>query len=207
MPSREEKALQQARARAEQAGWKDVELAVRLQSEVVAAEVALAQSRDEPWAEIIDLGDWRGGAPLPHLVSGGRDAILVCHENVRVSGWDGTTVRVVAPDDHDPEPLIVLTFRRCTSIRFGFPNDDVLHGLRIPGVRPARAHRVHNSAWIAELDRIESVHPTPHRFEGTHYLLSFHDDLFEAIAHDVEVERVTSTLSDALADAARRITR
>lgn len=163
--------------------------------------------RAQSWAEILDLDvEWDGGAPLPHVVSDAATSIVVCRAEQRNSAWDGTTVRVVSASDDEAEPLLVFTFTGCRSIRFGLPDVDVLRGLRIEGVQPWRAHRVHESAWLAELNRIESVHPTPSPVEGVHYLFSFHDDLFEAVAQGFEVTRVRSTIRDALRDAVERLT-
>jgi hypothetical protein len=139
------------------------------------------------------------------VVSDSNTTILLCRASNRDPNWDGTSIRVVSPSDTEAEPLLVFTFRQCTSIRFGFPNEDVLDGIPIAGVRGYKAHRIHDSAWVAELNRIESVHPTPHVLTPTHFLLAFHDEIFEAAADRVAVVTVVATLGDALLDASRRL--
>jgi hypothetical protein len=142
-------ALRAARARAEAAGWSDWALASQLHEDVRIAEVNLAQATGEPWAEVLDLGvEWDGGAPLPHLVSGSGKTIVVCRSQARDPEWNGTTVRVVSASDAGIEPLLVLKFEGCTSVRFGFPNVDVLHGLGIAGTKAYQAHPVINSPWL-----------------------------------------------------------
>jgi hypothetical protein len=55
------------------------------------------------------------------------------------------------------------------------------------------AHRVENSPWIAAERKTNSVH-TQFREEAwkgwTHYLLLFHDNLFECIAKNHKVHRL-----------------
>ncbi len=44
------------------------------------AERELASARGEQYAQVIDIGPgWDGGAPLPHLISNGSRAFIVCH--------------------------------------------------------------------------------------------------------------------------------
>jgi hypothetical protein len=179
---------------------------------VYEAERRLAESRGEEWAEVIDLGvRWDIGAPLPHLVSNASTAILVCHASVRDPNWDGTYVRVASPSDTDAASLLEFTFTGCHSALIGGPNDEVRagHPLHGSGLQPYEAHVVHNSAWIAREERINSVHPM-HTAEGyrqlNHYLFLFHDELFEALALDVSVRSINGTIADVLTASVRQLT-
>jgi hypothetical protein len=58
---------------------------------------------------------------------------------------------------------------------------------------------------VAELTRTESVHPSPYAIEGVHYLLSFHDDTFEAVARTVTATRVDGVFADVLQAACRDV--
>jgi hypothetical protein len=96
------------------------------------------------------------------------------------------------------------------AIRFGTPNDEVLHGhpLHGKGLEPYAAHLIANSAWLAELQRINSVHPyyDPARWLSyEHYLLTFHDDTFECIAATRQTEVLRASFADALAIATQRL--
>lgn len=178
----------------------------------LAAERALAEARSEQWADPIDFGvQWSGGAPLPHVMSNGSTAILVCHEELRDSGWDGTFTTVVSPQDEQPSALLEFTFTSCEAVRLGGPNDEALHGhpLHGRGLGGYRPFLVRNSSWIAEAERINSVHAY-HRAEVyrrlNHFFFVFHDEMFEVLAERVQVERVDATLRDCLRAAADRLT-
>ena len=171
-----------------------------------------AKSTGGPWAELLDLGrQWDAGAPLPHVVSGNGTCVLVCRASEPDPSWDGTSVKVVSPSDPALSALLIYTFRGFHSIKFGGPNDEVMHGhpLSGRGLVQYGAHVIHESPWLAEEEQINSVHPH-HNAEGyrrlRHYLFAFHDETFEALARDVEVRLVASTMADQLHEAVRQMT-
>jgi hypothetical protein len=175
------------------------------------AERQLGAQRGEPWAEPLGLGvRWDLGAPLPHLVSNGSTAVLLCHASTVDPHWDGTYVSVVSPADHEPVSLLQFTFEGCHATKFGGPNDEVLsgHALYSRGLEGYQPHIVHNSPWIAEEERINSVH-SYHRGgwheRMRHYFFVFHDEMFEALAREVRVESVHGILLDRLQQAARNV--
>lgn len=161
---------------------------------------------------LLDLGPkWDTGAPLPHVVTSSNTCVLVCHASESDPAWDGSFVTVVSPSDPAPSPLVVFTFRRVHSIKFGGPNDEVMHGHPFSdrGLVPYGAHIIHKSPWIAEEEQINSVHPL-HRAQGyrslRHYFFAFRDETFEALARDVEVRFVVSTMASQLQEAVRLFT-
>lgn len=146
---------------------------------------------------------WNVGAPLPHLISNGLRSIVVCHAARVDPHWDGTSATVVSPSDPEPAQLLEFTFDQCHATRFGSPNDEVLHGhpLFSRGLDGYRPHLVHNSAWIADEEAINSVHPMHRggwRERLNHYFFVFHDEVFEAIAQSVTVRTVRATMSEAM---------
>lgn len=177
------------------------------------AERELAATRGEEWAAPLDLGvQWESGAPLPHVVSDGRTTILICFSAVADPTWDGTSVRVADVDDPEQHDLLEFTFEGCHATKFGGPNDESLggHPLFSRGLVGYEPHIVHNSSWIADEEAIDSVHPQHRggwadRFD--HYFFVFHDEMFEAIARSVTVERVRGTLRERLFEAVERIGR
>ena len=95
-------------------------------------------------------------------------------------------------------------FVGCTAVRFGFPNDEVLHGhpLYGAGLQFYAAHQIAGSPWLAELRQIEALHrraPAVPFADSRHYLLAFHDSTLEAIALDIEIGQRFATSADALA--------
>lgn len=175
------------------------------------AQRRLADARNQAWAEPLDLGvKWDVGAPLPHLLSNGSKAVLICHASVTDPSWDGAYVTVASPSDPKPTDMLEFTFRGCHAVTLGGPNDEVLHGhpLHDRGLDGYRPHIVHNSDWIAKEEAINSVHV--HHKGGwheqmNHYFFVFHDEVFEAIARSVEVRTVRATMAECLSNAAQII--
>jgi hypothetical protein len=190
-------------------GWDRGDESMRAEAAVLVAERELAAAKGEQYAEVIDLGvTWDGGAPMPQVISDGSTAVLLCYaseapSNTRVEGAR-TSVATNGRSD-----LIRFTFSRCSSIRFGSPNDEALHGhpLYGRGLQFYQAHIVRNSAWVAELNAIRSAHSGNRGpSDETHFLFAFHDDTFEAIADEVRVEDIEGSMRSALAAEAARQT-
>jgi hypothetical protein len=171
--------------------------------------IALAASRGEPWAEVIDLGViWDTGAPEPHIVSDGSKVILLCYAAESTPGW-------YAPESQRSsgelnELLIEITFTRCWSFKFGSPNDETLHAhpLYGRGLQFYAAHKVYNSSWVAEIEALQASHDRyvgPGSVTADHYVLAFHDDTFEAIADAVDVKLVEGTMRDLIGTAAQSL--
>ncbi len=166
------------------------------------AERDLASARGEQYAQVIEIGPrWDVGAPLPHLISNGSRAFVVCLASLPDPEWDGTWVNVGSPADADPSLFVVIELRGCSQIRFGGPNDEAIsgHPLYGKGLDGYRAHEVFNSRWIEEVITVNSVHPhhsdTPF-WRLHHYALLFHDEMLEALALDVESRLVNGTMRE-----------
>lgn len=191
------------------------ELAGNLSSEMMPAlraahdeqlqpERELAAARGEQYAQVIGLGPrWDTGAPLPHLISNGSRAFIVCLADQPDPHWDGTYVTVVSPDDTRPSLFVVIELWGCTELRFGGPNDEAIagHPLHGKGLDGYRAHKVINSAWIDDAIRVNSVHP--HHSDGPfrrlhHYVLLFHDEMLEALAGGIEARLTEATMREIL---------
>ena len=172
--------------------------------EQLHAERELAAARGEQYAQVIDFGPrWDGGAPLPHLISNGSRAFIVCHADQPDPHWDGTYVTVVSPADSHTSLFVVIELWGCAGIRFGGPNDEAIggHPLHGKGLDGYRAHEVINSAWIEDAIRVNSVHPhhsgDPFR-RLHHYVLLFHDEMLEALADGIEARLTEGTRREIL---------
>lgn len=183
----------------------DTMLALRAaHDEQLKAERELAAARGGQYAQVIDLGlRWNTGAPLPHLISDGSRAFIVCLADQPSPDWDGTYVTVVSPADARASLLVVIELRGCAEIRFGGPNDEAIagHPLHGKGLDGYRAHEVVNSAWIEDAIRVNSVHP--HHSDAPfrrlhHYVLAFHDEMLEALADGIEARLTEGTMREIL---------
>jgi hypothetical protein len=143
----------------------------------------------DPVAEVIERPDlvWTADVPRPVLVSSEHRALFAFMHN------DGQAR--------------VAEFIGCVTVRFGFPNDEALHGHPLWGSGLAfyELHNVTNSPWLAELRQTESAHPSapPDPFPNArHLVLTFHDSMLEAVADDVVVLGRHESLSAAIAEMA-----
>lgn len=116
---------------------------------------------------------WDVGAPEPVVVSSERRTLFAFYLSDLVVD-DGFEVQVAE-------------FTNCLAVRFGFPNDEALHGhpLWDSGIDYYALHEVYDSEWVELLRAIERQHPhSPDLpFEAAkHYLLTFKESTLEAIA-------------------------
>jgi len=181
------------------------------QQDVLAAEREVARIAGDEYAEELDFElRWDTGAPLPHVVANGHRTFLLFYLPNRDPDWDGTWVRVVDPAAPQPHPLGVVEFHRVHAVTLGGPNDEALdgHPLSGKGLRAYAAHRVVNSRWIADAERVNSVHPQ-HRggWHGRlhHYVFCFHDETFECLAGSFTTRRYVGSPRTVLSELIGRL--
>lgn len=145
--------------------------------------------RSKARAEVIEVEGlvWTAGAPRP---------VVVASEDRTLFAFAGTEAADAA--------CIVAEFESCLSVRFGFPNDEVMNGHPLWGRGLAfyAAHEVVNSPWLAEMRAVETAHPMAAKqpfAEHRHFLLTYHDSTLEALAHEVVVHRAHASTDDAVA--------
>ena len=132
------------------------------------------------------------GAPCPLVLSDELVTVVAFYVEENDENWDGTTVRVVHPDS-DGELVALLRFDRCYAHLLGPPNDEAFsgHPLAGRGLQPYSAVVVENSSWVRGLERMNAIHPhhRPEAFKARkHFILSFHDSVFECVAERYDVE-------------------
>jgi hypothetical protein len=92
----------------------------------------------------------------------------------------------------DSDDFVILEFARARAHYFGAPNDEALRGhpLTSRGLTPYASFEVLNSSWIRLLEARNRVHQQhdPKRFLALrHFILTFHDSIFECVAADVSI--------------------
>ena len=83
----------------------------------------------------------------------------------------------------------IVEFENCSVTKFGYPNDEAWSG--IPRTRGLSYgfYEVLNSAWKSELETLNRhSFPETKAWNGRHFLILFHDSLFECIARDFKIE-------------------
>jgi hypothetical protein len=215
--SEAERRLAEARARVRELssaaarGFGDWAALRAADQEVLAAEREVAKIAGDEYAVELDLElAWDVGAPLPHLLADGHKTYLLFYLANPDPDWDGTWVRIVDPAATKAEPLGVVEFNHVHSVKLGGPNDEAIggHPLSGKGLRAYAAHQVVNSRWIAEAERINSVHP---RHQGgwhdrfNHYVFCFHDETFECLAEGFTAERCIGSPRAVLSELVDRV--
>ncbi|MGK4002433.1 hypothetical protein WMF31_07410 [Sorangium sp. So ce1036] len=148
--------------------------------------------------ELSDLAQSSVGAPLP-VVLANEHQVYVTYI-VERQGWDGTAIRSVTPRSED-ETIAVVQFVRPSAHFFGPPNDEAFsgHPLASRGLQPYGAFEVTRSSWLRALDRRNRVHPCHSAslyVDLRHFILAFHDSIFECIACGYESRLLRGSVSD-----------
>lgn len=148
--------------------------------------------------QLADFPQSSVGAPTPTIIASEQTLFVAFYIEQRDPNWDGTTCKVVTPDTND-EPVAVIRFIRATAHFFGPPNDEAFsgHPLAKRGLKPYGAFEVLSSSWIRALESMNSVHPChrPESFSSCrHFIVTFHDTIFECIAHNFAVEQPSGSL-------------
>ncbi len=92
--------------------------------------------------------------------------------------------------------VFVLKFINCLKQTFGMPGDETLRGYRYYalGMRPYSFYELNGSDWIEELRSIDRAHPRFNPDKWTHYkhyIITFHDSMFECVAQGFEIREET----------------
>jgi hypothetical protein len=95
-------------------------------------------------------------------------------------------------DTFEEEHVICLDFPGPRKHRFGRPNDETIsgHPYYQLGLMTGGFYELENSDWIAELQKIASLHQyyDPNKWSKLkHYILTFHDNMFECVAESFTV--------------------
>jgi hypothetical protein len=177
----------------------------------IVGERDVARLKGEQYADRLDLGVRIDiGAPTPRVISDTWNTLVVFYLGEPDPNWDGTYATLVDPGDPSPAAVGLIHFTGAYLTKFGGLNDEAIHGhpLYGRGLEAYRAHVVHNSTWIDEAEKANSVHPD-HRpgwhDQYTHFVISFHDEMFECIANGWHAEVLTVSFSDGLHIAADRL--
>ncbi|WP_411028904.1 hypothetical protein [Spongiimicrobium sp. 3-5] len=131
---------------------------------------------------------WDGGAPMPQVFSNDGKVYLT----YIVADWDEESIEDFRTLEHDGyEGFHALVEFEGNTFKFGIANDEVFSGLPLYGQGLEWAQIVENSKWVAELKKIQKVHPyyDESRWENRkHYLLTFKDNIMEVIATEYKIE-------------------
>lgn len=167
--------------------------------------------KTKEYAKVIDWKPgWDIGAPMPQIFSNGYKTYLIYMIREPDPNWDGTYVTMIDTTSETIYPLALVEFIRPFTHRFGTVNDEAGHGhpLYSKGLEFYSAHIVENSTWIDALKTMHKVHPYFNENTWTarkHFLLFFHDEMFEIIAQDFKIETYETTFLDLATEVIKRM--
>ena len=142
-------------------------------------------------AQLNEIPDMNRGAPCPIVLRDEWTTVVGFYLATPPTPTFGIEVRVVSPSEAQL-PICIVSFHRCMAVYSGPPGTDDLgcHPLADRGLRRSSAYEVVHSSWIDQLMRRPSVN-SDHGVEvmrrKRHFILTFHDFIFECIADDLEV--------------------
>lgn len=137
--------------------------------------------------EIKGLFEMDTGAPSPTVISNDTELFIAFYANKQSTS--------VIPQERNTiydTGIFALKFKRYLKYTFGFPGDETLHGhpYRKLGLESYSFYELRNSDIIKSLQEIGKVHPEYNREQWKmykHYILTFHDNMFECIAQGFEI--------------------
>ena len=160
--------------------------------------------------EITDIPQSSIGAPIPTVVAGEHKTVVFFYADAADPEWDGTTTRVVSGTS-EGEVCVMVCFHNCYAHYFGPPNDEAFEGhpLSNRGLKPYANFEVTNSSWLRSLEKMNAVHEYHDKSkffrDKNHFVLAFHDSIFECIAESYTHQTEESSISDLLPKAKEHV--
>ncbi len=161
-------------------------------------------------AVVIDwIPQWDGGAPMPQVFSNGRKTYLTYLINEPDPNWDGSYVSMIDNTSNVQHSLALVEFHGGT-FRFGIAGDELFGALPLSnkGLKGYEAHIIKNSSWMEEIKSIHKRHTNynEERWKDfNHFMLLFHDEIFEVIAKDYTVETFKTSFEALAIEVAKRM--
>ena len=137
--------------------------------------------------EIKGLFEMDFGAPSPTVLSNDNELILIFYADS-----DEKTLALKERNIIYDKGIIVLKFKNYLKYTFGLPGDETIEGhpYRKFGLNSYMFCEVEESDFIMSLQNIDKVHPyyNPEKWKFyKHYIITFHDNMFECVALDFEI--------------------
>lgn len=184
-----------------QSALKDMKILER----ACASEKSLEYALKIEWKPL-----WNTGASSPHIIASEYNVFLIYLVGEYDPAWDGTYVRVISTKSKAIQPLAFVEFEDCYAYKSSGINDEVWdgHPLWDKGLETYSAHTVENSSWISKEKKIQSVHSCykdEHWEHTQHYMLLFHDSIFECIARNYKIHLYRDSFENVLHMACQKL--
>lgn len=134
------------------------------------------------------------GAPEPIIISNDNELFIAFYADKQSSSTVPQEPNII----YD-EGIFALKFKVFLKYTFGLPGDETMQGHPYSelGMNPYSFYELRNSDLIKSLQDIEKIHPNynPEKWKMyKHYILTFHDNMFECIAQDFEIREENTSL-------------
>lgn len=135
------------------------------------------------------------GAPTPTIISNDSNLYIMFYAGRSDSNAEVLQERNSVYD----KGIYILKFNLFLKYNFGIPGNEIIigHPYAKLGLQSYAFYELEDSDWIKELMEIESVHPYFNKDKWIgykHYILTFHDNMFECIARDFEIREKTTSI-------------
>lgn len=127
------------------------------------------------------------GAPSPRIISSDNELLVAFNVDKNSMGME-----CINSDDLFDTVVLGLKFSICLKYTFGIPGNETIsgHPYYSLGLECCAFYEMENSDWIEQLKNIDRVHPSYNIEKWNnfkHYIITFHDNMFECVAKGYEV--------------------
>ncbi|TRX34097.1 hypothetical protein [Flavobacterium restrictum] len=144
--------------------------------------------------EIKGLFEMDYGAPSPTILSNDNELFVAFYADKKKSS--------VVPQERNiiyDTGIFALKFKRYLKYTFGIPSNETInsHPYSKLGMESCSFYELIDSDYIKSLQDIEKMHPgyNPKKWNMyKHYILTFHDNMFECIAEGFEIREENTSL-------------
>ncbi len=134
------------------------------------------------------------GSPSPTILSNDNELFIAFYadkENTSAIPHERNTIYDTG--------IFALKFKKYLKYTFGLPSDETIqaHPYCQLGMRSYSFYELRNSDLIKSLQDMEKIHPkyNPEKWKiYKHYILTFHDNMFECIAQGFEIREENISL-------------
>lgn len=137
--------------------------------------------------EIKGLFEMDTGSPSPMVISNDNALFVIFYS-------DGQIVEALPQQRNTvyDTGICILKFNGCIKYSFGMPGDETIvgHPYSTMGMQSYSFYQMKNSKWIRKLQDIDRVHPSYSQDKWkiyNHYIITFHDNMFECVSKDFEI--------------------
>lgn len=147
--------------------------------------------------EIKGLFSMDKGAPCPMIISNDTEMFIIFYTDME------DFLEIHERNTIYDSVIVVLNFERYIKYTFGMPGNETIQGHPYSklGMKSYSFYELRNSDLIERLREVDKMHPyyNPDKWKKyKHYILTFHDNMFECIAHSFTInEKHTSLYNQA----------